>query len=71
MVDVHGDEIALMDCPFCGSDTVDIEDARAPDEGLFVCCGLCQAQGPPCESRFNAAMLWNDRTSPTQHCEQR
>lgn len=63
MVDVHGDEIALMPCPFCGNEDLSIEDARAPDDGLMVYCHGCIAQGPLCESRFNAAMKWNERSS--------
>jgi Lar family restriction alleviation protein len=64
MVDVHGDEIALMPCPFCGEEELlSIEETRPPDEGLHVECELCKARGPLCESMFNAAMTWNERSS--------
>lgn len=55
-----------MDCPFCGAGDMTIEDARAPDDGLFVYCHLCLAQGPLHESRLTAALGWNDRTQ-VQH----
>jgi hypothetical protein len=58
MVDVHGNEVAFMDCPFCGAGDMTIEDARAPDDGLFVYCHLCLAQGPLHESRLTAALGW-------------
>jgi len=61
VVDVDGVDISLIPCPFCGSEDLSIEDARAPDDGKMVYCHGCIAQGPLCESRFNAAMTWNKR----------
>jgi Lar family restriction alleviation protein len=64
MVNVHGDEIALLPCPFCGEqEMLSIEEVRPPDEGLVVECESCQSQGPLSESMFNAAMSWNERPS--------
>jgi len=65
-VEIHGDKVSLLSCPFCGEDELlSIEEARPPDEGLFVECESCQSQGPLCESMFDAAMTWNDRYAPT------
>lgn len=61
VVDVHGDEVSLLPCPFCGDEDLSIQDARAPDDGLMVYCHGCLSQGPLCESRFTAAMTWNER----------
>lgn len=53
----------FKDCPFCGSDEIFIESARAPDEGSVAVCGLCNGTGPNCETEQGAIRAWNDRGS--------
>lgn len=51
----------LENCPFCGSEYVEVESARAPDEGFQVQCTLCEACGPLSASHSAAVEAWNER----------
>ena len=56
------EETGVDCCPFCGSDMVTVESARAPDEGYQAECALCSACGPLSESILITIQAWNERS---------
>jgi len=54
---------ALLDCPFCGSDTRRILKLHGDSQ---VCCTNCAASSARATSRELAIEAWNRRTEPSQ-----
>ncbi len=55
-------EIDLVDCPFCGSDEITVEQAK---KGWYsAICGNCEAEGPPAYTHKDARLAWKGRATP-------
>lgn len=55
-------EIDLVDCPFCGSDEITVEQAK---KGWYsAICGNCEAEGPPAYTHKDARLAWKGRAAP-------
>ena len=51
--------ITVLDCPFCGSNNVEIDEVGVNE--YAVACSDCHCIGPVCDTVMDAISFWNDR----------
>lgn len=54
-------KLELKPCPFCNSEQLHFSRMRRSEPQMVV-CDNCDANGPMCETKVEAARRWNIRT---------
>ena len=55
-------ENKLKPCPFCGSESISLEEAGRNTDVWFIQCEYCGATFPHFDSKEEAMFVWNTRT---------
>lgn len=55
----------LLDCPFCGENSPELEDEREWQDRYHISCGYCGASGSRQEEKEEAIKSWNTRPKPS------